>query len=107
MKAFTIKGDPQKEKVRLFCWLRFGGLPNSELNILLELIYMSVNNQLVMEIKTGRSIRTKLNMSQSLLSTNLYRLEQKGIINKNGRTITILPLFSGLDDEPILIKFNP
>ncbi len=105
MKAITIKGDAVKEKVKLFCFIRFGGLPNSELNLLLELLYLSVNNQLVLDIKTSRSIRNKLNMSPSLFSTNSYRLEQKGIINKNGKTITILPLFAGLNDEPILIKF--
>ncbi len=106
MKAITIKGDPIKEKVKLFCYIRFGGLPNSELNLLLELLYLSVNNQLVFDIPTSRKVRNTLNMSQSLISTNLYRLQEKGVINKNGKTITILPLLAGLTDEPILIKFS-
>lgn len=92
--------------VETICYLKFGRVPESEIAILKKLLYLSVNNQLVLGIEESKSLREELGISQSLLSTCLHRMVGRNIIKKSGKTITLSPVFADVNTiDKLLIKF--
>lgn len=95
-----------KTKVGVMCGIKFGELAEGEMNVLLALVKYSSNNSLFMTALIARQIREENGMSDSGLSTAVFRLCKRGVIMRNGKTITLHPVFTNISElDKLVISF--
>ena len=95
-----------KTKVGVMCVIKFGELAEGEMNVLLALVKYSSNNSLFMTALISRQIRGENGMSDSGLSTAVFRLCKRGVIMRNGKTITLHPVFTNISElDKLVISF--
>lgn len=95
-----------ENKVGVVCKVRFGELAVSEMNVLMALVRYSNNNSLFMTAVINKQIREENGMSDSGLSTAVFRLVKKGLIIRNGKTITLHPVFTNIMElDKLVISF--
>jgi predicted transcriptional regulator len=94
-------------KVNTICKLVFGGVSDKELDILLNLLDRVSNNSVTITPLTTKSVTEELKISQTNLSTCIYRLEQKGVLARQGKTLQLHPVFNNIQSlEGLVIKFQ-
>jgi len=107
IRSICIKGDILSKKIEVVSKLIYGDLPPNELNTLAAIITYQSNNSLFITPIISEQIRIKFGISKTGLSTSLHRLCEKKLIRKDGKTITLNPAFSGLNDmDKLLISFH-
>jgi predicted transcriptional regulator len=94
-------------KLRVINSLRLVNLSDTESAVLAELIDNSSNNITTLTIELNKQIRAKLNMNPSLFNTCIHRLQEKGTLKKEGKTLILNPLYNNLSDiTQIVISFQ-
>lgn len=105
-RALTIKGDKIHKKVETLCKLVYGDISDSELLVLVGIVTYAVNNSLFITMDISNQIRLSSGLKESAFSTGLFRLAKRGVIRKEGKTVTLNLLFSGvMDMDRLLINF--
>lgn len=95
-----------QNKVYVLCAMLKKKLSDTEINVLSELVEMSQGNSITLNVQITKQIRETLNISESSLNTSIHRLEQKKVINKEGKTIVLSPIFNDLLSlEGLVIEF--
>jgi len=95
-----------ESKVGVMCGIKFGELAEGEMNVLLALVKYSSNNSLFMTALISKQIREENGMSDSGLSTAVFRLVKRGVIMRNGKTITLHPVFTNISElDKLVISF--
>jgi hypothetical protein len=106
-KGLTIKDAELKHKVNALCVLVFKGLSATEELILCKLIELSINNSLSLSVDISRQIQQDLTISQSSFSTSLHRMVEKKVIAKQGKVVTLNPVFANINElEKLVISFE-
>jgi DNA-binding MarR family transcriptional regulator len=96
------------DKVNILSSLQKIGLSDTESAVLAEIIEHSQNNNITLSVSITKQIRDTLNISATSFNTSLHRLEQKGTIKKEGRTIILNPLYNKLQEiTELLICLTP
>lgn len=90
-------------KIRVMTLLIDKELSDLELKVLTGVVQLSENNTVFMSIPTGTKIKQDYRVSESGLSTGLHRLQKKGLIVRDGKTISLLPMFNNIQDLSNLI----
>jgi hypothetical protein len=104
--GLTIKDSGLKHKVAAVCVLKFK-LSATEMDLLSWLIQSSINNSVCVSVDISGQIQHDLNISASLLSTGLHRLQKKGVIKKSGKTITLNPIFNNIQEmNKLVVSFE-
>jgi len=104
-RGITLDSD-LKTKVGVVSKIKFGELGEGEMNVLLALVKYSSNNSLFMTVSVSRQIRQENGMSDSGLSTAVFRLVKRGVVMRNGKTITLHPVFTNISDlDKLVISF--
>jgi hypothetical protein len=94
-------------KIKVICCVLGHKLSEAELLTLEGLIERSENNSLFLSIPAAMDLRGKKGLSDSALSTALHRLQIKKLIARNGKTISLLPAFNGIQElENLVIDFT-
>jgi len=107
IKGLTINNSDLKKKVHALCVLLFNISATEEL-ILCWLIEQSINNSLALSVDISRQLQQDLNISKASLATSLYRLGNKKVIAKSGKTITLNPIFNNIQElDKLVISFLP
>ena len=103
-----IKAGPELSvRIRVICCVLGHTLSEAELLTLEGLIERSDNNSLFLSIPVAMDLRGKKRLSDSALSTALHRLQIKELIKRNGKTISLLPAFNGIQElENLVIDFT-
>ncbi len=95
------------DKVNILSSLQKISLSDNESAVLAEIIELSSGNIVALSVHITKQIRNKLSISASLFNTSLHRLEQKGTMKKEGKTIILNPLYNQLTVvTEILIKLS-
>lgn len=80
-------------------------LSDTESLVLEKIIKYSPSSSFNLDVHLSKQIREELNITQSSFNTSISRLQEKNCIKKEGRTITLHPLFNNLSEtKEILIK---
>lgn len=90
------KGITTSREIALFIlsYKYFGALADNEIKVLGELIRLSEAGPAIMDKHSRGEIINRLSISDSNLSTVMFRLEKKGIIKRDGKAIYLPPLFN-------------
>lgn len=106
IKPIKLKGSSLQVKCKCILELCFSGCSDSELEILALLIQYSTNNSITLTVDLARQIRQSAGVGESSFSTHLFRLDKKGIMVRQGKTITFHPIFNKIQEtEKLLITF--
>ena len=85
-------------KVGIISALQQINLSDNESAVMAQLIEYSNNNSITLSVYLSKEIRDKLSITATSFNTSIHRLEQKGTIKKEGRTIILNPLYNRLID---------
>lgn len=108
IKGLTIKNSELKHKVNALCVLKFKGVSATEEAVLCFLVAVSINNSVALTIDISAQIKQDLGISASSLATCLFRLQEKDIIKKSGKVVTLNPIFNNINEmQKLLITFQP
>jgi DNA-binding MarR family transcriptional regulator len=106
-KRFTIENSELKHKVSALCFLKFKGLSATEEAVLSWFVAGSVNSAISVDKSLTKQITHELNISQSSLSTSIFRLQEKGVIKKSGKVIILNPIFNDITNmDNLIISFS-
>lgn len=107
IKGLTIKDSGLTHKVAAICGLKFN-ISATEQLVLCSLIYLSINNTVCLSVEISRQIQESTPISPSSLSTCIFRLQEKDVIRKSGKTITLNLIFHNIQEmDKLLITFQP
>ena len=107
IRSLPIKGNSILKKVEVVSKLIYGSLPYTELSALSAVVTYATNNSLFISPVISQQICLKFGLSKTGLSTSLLRLTEKGLIQKNSKTIIIHPAFLQIDTmDKLLISFS-
>ena len=88
IKKLILRGDSDKKKIKLICDVKFGGVSDSELVVLHQVLRLALNGGLTVTREISKQMVDETGLSESVISTNLHRLSKKGLFDKSGRVIT-------------------
>lgn len=97
-RAIKLSNGGINKKVEILARILYGTLPESELLTLLAVVECGVNNDLFITTDVSKHIKIKYGISHSSFTTGLFRLKEKGLIKKDGKTVTVHPIFTGVVD---------
>lgn len=111
VKKFNIKikdTNATKKKAEMISKLLFTeSLSETELDVLAVILDYSSNNSVTLSLDVSKQVKQQAGVSDSSFSTSLYRLEQKGIIIRQGKTIQFHPAFSNIHSvDSFIISFQ-
>lgn len=106
IKKFKTSNNTNK-KAEMLVKICFNvSLSRVELEVLAVIVDFSTNNSLAITLDIAKQIKNLLGISDSSFSTALFRLQEKGVIGKTGKTVTLHPSFNNIHTtEGILISF--
>lgn len=107
VKKFKVSGGTQK-KAEVISKLVFKeSLSETELDVLAVILDYSTNNAVTLSLDISKQVKQQADVTDSSFSTSLYRLEQKGIIIRQGKTIQFHPAFSNIHAvDSLIISFQ-
>ena len=108
IKKLILRGDSDSKKIKLICDVKFGGVSESELAVLHQVLRLALNGGLTVTREISKQMVDETGLSESVISTNLHRLSKKGLFDKSGRVITAISgLFKDIfDTEGYLFIFK-
>jgi len=111
VKKFSIKfkeGSATYKKAEVISKTVFQeSLSETELHVLAVILDYSTNNAITLSLDVSKQVKQQVDVSDSSFSTSLYRLEQKGIIIRQGKTIQFHPAFSNIHlMDSLIISFQ-
>jgi len=108
LKKFIIRDSAVSTKIKTICAIKGIHLSETEIVALESLILFSDNGSLGITPLISKQIRCEMGITSSALNTAIFRLTEKGAINKQGRTVIISPVFNNIDSlTGVLINFSP
>lgn len=98
-KVNKVRGIKVKraDRVKIITAIMFGVIPEGEMQTLEAVVKYSVNNTLAVSGGIGKEIKASMGISDTMFSTGLFRLEKRGIITKQGKTIMLHPVYKDID----------
>lgn len=100
-------GGTLRDKVSVICQLKFPPIPDNEFKTLLAVISFSTNNTLAITPDVSKQIKFEFTLTDTVFTTSLFRLEKKGFINRQGKTVIINPAFTEIDKlDKLVISFQ-
>jgi len=82
-------------------------LSDSESAVLAELLSYSTGNALTLTPEITKQMRSNTSMAPSLFNTCMHRIEQKGAIKKEGKTIMLSPIYNNMENiTGLLVEFK-
>lgn len=97
-RKITIKTKGDQDKINTLCLLQGKTVSKSEIGVLEALIAFSTNNSVTTTPDITKQMRGFANVSESTFNTAVYRLTEKKLINKSGKTILISPIFYNISE---------
>jgi hypothetical protein len=107
IKKIKLKGSPLQIKIRTISSVCFEKISDSELQTLISLLEYEVAGCTTLTIEVAKQIRSTAGISDSNFNTSLFRLEKKGVIKRNGKTVMFHPVFNNVREfTGLLINFE-
>lgn len=108
MNRLLEKDSGIQTKILTLIQLSGGVVSSAEITSLVALCEYSTNNTIHLDAKNREGICRGYGITDSALSTAMHRLEKKKLIARNGKTISLHPMFSGIGElKALVIKFLP
>lgn len=105
--GFKIKDNSTAKKIEILTYIAFGYVSDTELNVLRLIIAYSTHNSMSVDINISSTISSSLKITNSAFNTTLFRLNKRGVIRKQGKLITLSPVYSKIEDmDKLLISFE-
>lgn len=106
IKQIKLKGSSLQIKCKCVAELCFGGCSDSELSTLSSILAFSSAGTITMTPSLTKQTASLAGISNTSLTTSLFRLEKKGMIVRSGKNINFHPVFNNLmGAEKLLISF--
>lgn len=98
---------PKSKALSTVTYLYFGVTADNENLIIQELINQSATGPMLLDKFTRAEIVKNSGLTDSNVGTIISRLEQKGIIKREGKAIYLPPIFNKWNDvQEILFRIN-
>lgn len=106
IRSFKVENS-LKSRVKVLLALSGQNLSDAEFSSLIAVISYSVNNSIFVSAHIGGIIKKEFGLSDSAFSTSLFRLEKKGLIKRDGKTIVLHPMLSNVGElEKLVVSFQ-
>ncbi len=106
-REIPYKNITLTDRIHIISALRKMNLSTTEASVLAQIITYSSNGSTILDVGLTKDIRTELNITSSLFNTAIHRLVEKRTITKQGKVVTLHPLYNKIDQiTELLIKFQ-
>lgn len=105
-KTILLKGDRKREFVKLLC-SRFGIYSKSETDIIYCMVKFGLFAPFYLDKYLRERVILELGIRNNTISVMVNRMIKAGVMLKAGKTYSLNPCFSNLDDvEQICFRFE-